>query len=79
MKTHREIIRDLGGPSVVGQKTNTRTGTVSQWYFRRRIPRTVWPEFIEAFPEVTFELLKATENDPEGYPRLLPVKQRNKP
>jgi hypothetical protein len=31
------------------------------WSVRNRIPRKVWPEIIDAFPEVTLDELKAVE------------------
>jgi hypothetical protein len=32
------------------------------WQFRERIPRTAWPELIQAFPTITLDALMAAES-----------------
>lgn len=42
-------------------KLSLKPATVRMWKFRKRIPRTAWPELIEVFPDLSVEVLKAAE------------------
>lgn len=55
------LIEELGGRSVVSDRTGTKPGTVDVWKHRNRIPRTAWPEIQKAFPNVTLDQLLETE------------------
>lgn len=59
--TPSDFIKARGGPNVVAAAIKESPGTVRMWALRRRIPRRVWPELIEAFPEVTLDELKRVE------------------
>jgi hypothetical protein len=59
-KTHVQIIDSLGA-SAMAAKLSLKPATVRMWKFRKRIPRTAWPELIEVFPDLSVEVLKAAE------------------
>ena len=40
---------------------NTDPRKVVMWKVRNRIPRTAWPEIIDAFPGVTLDELRSVE------------------
>ena len=61
MTTPAQLIKDRGGAAAVAQALNLKRTTVQMWRVRNRIPRTAWPEIIEAFPDLTLEQLKAAE------------------
>jgi hypothetical protein len=46
----------------VAEALRARTETVRMWQFRGRIPRTAWPELIQAFPTITLDALMAAES-----------------
>lgn len=56
------LVHDLGGADAVAAKLNARPETVRMWAFRNAVPRRVWPEMIEAFPDITLDRLRATED-----------------
>ena len=62
MPTHRDIIKNNGGARAVAEALRVRTETVRMWLFRERIPRTAWPELIQAFPTITLDALLAAES-----------------
>lgn len=57
----RSFINGLGGTQVVAERLHVEPRTVQMWKFRRRIPRSRWPELIEEFPEVTLDALREIE------------------
>jgi hypothetical protein len=65
-----ELIDHLGGPAKIaaaieassgGSGNTPNAGAIALWRHRNKVPRTAWPELIEAFAEVTLDVLKATE------------------
>jgi len=61
-KTAAEIIVDLGGPKAIAESTPHKEGTIWVWKHRGKIPRTAWPDLIEAFPKkVSLDDLRQTE------------------
>lgn len=59
-KSAADVIEEKGvGP--IAEATKAEHVTVRMWKHRNRIPRSVWPELVEAFPDLTLEKLKATE------------------
>ena len=65
VRTHTDLIKSLGGASAVAKAINARPATVRMWKLRKRIPRSSWPEVIEAFPAITMDSLKAAEGASE--------------
>lgn len=55
------IIDERGGTKAVAETLNVGRTTVQMWKSRNKIPRTAWPDLIEAYPELTLETLKASE------------------
>lgn len=60
-QTVAELIDAKGGPAVFAEKVKRSANNVCVWKFRNRIPRTAWPEVIEAFPEISIADLKGIE------------------
>lgn len=61
LRTAAEIIDAKGGPAAIERATGHKAGAVSVWRHRNRIPRSAWPEIMTAFPDITLDVLKATE------------------
>lgn len=59
-KTHIDIIQTKGA-SAIAIALGAKPATVRMWRLRKRIPRSVWPELIEAYPDLTVEQLKEAE------------------
>lgn len=57
---HSEIV-GAKGAKVIAEKLEIPAGRVRVWKFRNVIPRSAWAEIIDAFPDVTLEMLKAGE------------------
>lgn len=55
-----ELIADKGAQAIA-EALKVDIGTVRVWKHRDRIPRTVWPELVGAFPDLTVEELLAME------------------
>lgn len=55
---HSEIV-GAKGAKVIAEKLEIPVGRVRVWKFRNVIPRSAWAEIIDAFPDVTLEMLKA--------------------
>lgn len=60
-QTASDIITAKGGPAAFAAAISSEPGTVRMMKHRNRIPRTVWPEIMLAFPDVTVETLLAAE------------------
>lgn len=56
-----QLIHTLGGPHSVARQIGKRPGAVRMWVQRDLIPRTAWPDLIDAFPDLTLEKLKLLE------------------
>jgi hypothetical protein len=57
----RKLIDALGGTQAVAETLSLEPRTVQMWKFRKRIPRTRWPELIEKYPQLTLDALRAAE------------------
>lgn len=57
--THAELIAEKG-TAAIAAATGAPRAHVRVWK-HRRIPRSVYAELIEAFPDVTLDVLKAGE------------------
>lgn len=60
-QTHADLIKAHGGARFIAERINARPETVRMWQFRRRIPRQAWPEIVAAFPDISLEVLVASE------------------
>ena len=56
-----DFIDSRGGATAVARATGYKPGTVALWRHRNKLPRTAWPEIIEAFPDVTIDALREIE------------------
>lgn len=54
-------IIDSRGAKTIGDRTGIPVGRIRVWKHRQRIPRSAWPDLIEAFPDLTLEALKQAE------------------
>lgn len=67
--TPAEFIDQKGGPAAMTRAINELlpptkqlgSGAIALWRHRNKIPRTSWPEIIDAFPGTTLDELKAVE------------------
>ena len=59
--TAAQVIDSKGGPAAFAERIGVGPGAVRMMKFRNRIPRSVWPEVVEAFPDLSLEVLKAIE------------------
>lgn len=55
--THSEMI-EAKGTATVAEKVGRPASHVRVWK-NRGIPRSIWAEMIDAFPDVTLDMLKA--------------------
>lgn len=60
-RTAVQFIDENGGPAAIARATGYASGAVHLWRHRNKIPRTAWPEILEAFPVVTIGDLKVIE------------------
>lgn len=58
MKTHSDIVAGKGA-SEIAAKLGVPAINVRMWKKRNVIPRSAWAELIEAYPDITLDLLKA--------------------
>lgn len=61
-----DFIDSRGGPTKVAGATGKKPGAVALWRHRNRLPRSAWPDIIDAFPEVTLDQLREIERVSEG-------------
>ena len=61
-----DFIDERGGPTAVARATGKTAGAVSQWKHKRRLPRTVWPDFLLAYDDLSFERLLDLERRAES-------------
>lgn len=64
--TPAEFIDAKGGPAIVARATGYKPGAVALWRHRNKIPRTAWPEILEAFSDTSLADLKGMEAAPSG-------------
>jgi len=55
------FIRQHGGTQAIADAIGCSPGNVRMWNNRKRIPRRVWPDLIQAFPAITLDDLMALE------------------
>lgn len=60
-RTPAKFIEDMGDATAMAKAIGTDAARVRMWKHRNRIPRHVWPELQEAYPDVTVDVLKAIE------------------
>lgn len=60
-KSPAQFIDDHGGPHAFARKLGIEPGTVRMWKVRQSIPRTAWPEIIDAIPGLTLDDLRQVE------------------
>lgn len=61
VKDASSFIDAKGGNAAVAKATGYKAGAVGLWRHRNRIPRSAWPEILQAFAEVTLDDLLAIE------------------
>lgn len=60
--TPRDFIKErLGGTEAVAEKVGRRPAAVRMWVHRGRVPRSIWPDLLDAYPDLTLDELKALE------------------
>lgn len=58
----RDFIKEkLGGTEAVAVRLRTSPGAVRMWAHRKVIPRSVWPEILSSYEDITIGDLKAVE------------------
>lgn len=60
-ETAEQFIKDHGGAHALARTLGISPGAVRMWKVRKTIPRTVWPEIIDALPGVTLDDLRKVE------------------
>lgn len=62
VRTPADFIRtDLGGAQVVAKKLGRKPSAVRMWVHRNVLPRSAWPELLEAYGHLKMKDLKAVE------------------
>jgi hypothetical protein len=59
--THADLIEAKGGAAKVAEAIAVPAVTVRMWKYRRSIPRAAYAELLQAFPDITLDMLKAGE------------------
>lgn len=59
--TVNDFIEGRGGNAAVAKATGYSEGAVALWRHRKKLPRTAWPEILDAYQDVTLAELKAIE------------------
>lgn len=57
----KTIVDAKGGTAKFAEPLGAKPATVRMWNLRGKFPRAVWPEIVEAFPDITLDHLKAVE------------------
>lgn len=59
---HRQFIKEkLGGTEAAAGKLDRTESAVRMWAHRKSLPRTIWPEILDAYDNVTLDELRALE------------------
>jgi hypothetical protein len=53
---------DLGGAQKVAERTGHKPSAVRMWVHRNKVPRTVWPDLLAAYDNLTLNDLRAVES-----------------
>lgn len=56
-----QIIEAKGGPKAVAEAVCVSPGAVRLWKHRNKIPRTIWPDLLRAYPDMSVEALVQSE------------------
>ncbi len=63
VRSPADFIRtDLGGAQAVAEKLGMKPSSVRMWVHRNRLPRSVWPEILDAYKHLRIKDLKAVES-----------------
>ena len=58
---HADLIEAKGGAAEMARLMGVKPGIVRMWKYRGRIARTAWLDVMDAFPDVTLEMLRLGE------------------
>lgn len=62
VRTPADFIRnDLGGAQAVADKLGRKPNAVRMWVHRNVLPRSAWPELLDAYKAVKLKDLQAVE------------------
>lgn len=61
INTAAELIEAKGGSAAFAEAIKRDPAAVRMMKHRNKLPRSVWPEIVHAFPEVTLDQLKHIE------------------
>lgn len=57
-----KLVHDLGGRQAVAERMGRKPNTIRMWEFRKKVPRSIWPELLETYPDkLTMDRLLLTE------------------
>ena len=59
-KTAAQLIAETG-VRTLSEKLGVEQTTIRMWKSRNRIPRSAWPDLMDAFPAITIQVLRQTE------------------
>lgn len=65
VRTASQIIEDKGGSAEFARACGLEPAAVRMMKHRNKLPRAAWPEIMTAFPDVTLDVLKASEGAPD--------------
>ena len=60
-----QFVDSKGGAAALAAALGTTRGAIAQWKFKRKLPRSAWPEILKAFSDVTLDDLLAIERATE--------------
>jgi hypothetical protein len=60
-QTAADLIDAKGGPAAFAKAIGSDPGAVRMMKHRNKLPRTVWPEIVEAYQDISLSDLKAIE------------------
>jgi len=63
MTTHSDLIAAKGSAEIAAE-LGVPAINVRMWKSRNTIPRAAWAELIDAYPDITLEVLKAASHAP---------------
>ena len=61
VQTVAQIIDGKGGSAAFAKSCGLEPSAVRMMKHRNKLPRAAWPEIMTAFPDLTLDVLKATE------------------
>jgi hypothetical protein len=60
-QTAAQIIEEKGGSAAFAKACGLEPSAVRMMKHRNKLPRSVWPEVMTAFPDLTLDVLMVTE------------------